>query len=179
MEILQQIDITEALRSIFLYNKSEPLIFTRFFFWAFFAVVLLGYSLVYKNKNRSIRAGYLFVLSLFFYYKSSGFFFFILLLSTLVGYFTGKGIYKSRNDVVKQILIAVSVFFNLLVLAYFKYAYFFVDSVNVLLGSDLHVLNHLAIWANESAGTHFNVNQILLFKPLVTRSMFIAKKPNR
>jgi D-alanyl-lipoteichoic acid acyltransferase DltB (MBOAT superfamily) len=48
------------------------------------------------------------------------------------------------------------------VLAYFKYSYFFIDSVNVLLGTDLNVLNHLALWANESTGTHFNVNQILL-----------------
>jgi len=157
-----QINIGDALRSVFVYNETAPLIFTRFFFWAFFAVVLLGYSLVYKNKNRSIRAGYLFVVSLFFYYKSSGFFFFILLLSTLVGYFTGRGIYKSNNNLTRKLLIAVSVAFNLLVLAYFKYSYFFIDSLNVLFDADFQVLNHLAVWANESAGTHFNVNQILL-----------------
>jgi D-alanyl-lipoteichoic acid acyltransferase DltB (MBOAT superfamily) len=162
LNILNQIDIAEAARTIFLYNESAPLIFTRFFFWAFFAVVLLGYSLVYRNKNRSIRAGYLFAVSLFFYYKSSGFFFFVLLLSTLVGYLTGKGIYETRKELTKQILIAVSVFFNLLVLAYFKYSYFFVDSVNVLFGTDFNVLNHLAVFANEATGTHFNVNQILL-----------------
>jgi len=51
---------------------------------------------------------------------------------------------------------------NLLLLAYFKYSYFFVDSFNLLFGADLGVVNHLAIWANETAGTHFNVNQILL-----------------
>ena len=162
MNILQQIDIADAARAVFFYNQSAPLIFTRFFFWAFFAVVLLGYSLVYKNKNRSIRSGYLFVVSLFFYYKSSGFFFFILLLSTVVGYLTGKGIYKSKNEFSRKILIAVSVFFNLLVLAYFKYSYFFVDSLNILFGTDLNVLNHLAVFANETTGTHFNVNQILL-----------------
>ncbi len=31
-----------------------------------------------------------------------------------------------------------------------------------MLGTDLHVINHLALWANEATGTHFNVNQILL-----------------
>ena len=150
------------MRSVFVYNETAPLIFTRFFFWAFFAVVLLGYSLVYKNKNRSIRAGYLFILSVFFYYKSSGFFFFILLLSTLVGFFTGKGIYKSKNGLTRKVLIGVSVAFNLLVLIYFKYTYFFIDSLNVMFNVDFKVLNHLAVWANENAGTHFNVNQILL-----------------
>ncbi|MCE4564550.1 MBOAT family protein [Maribellus sp. CM-23] len=138
------------------------MIFTRFFFWAFFAVVLLGYSLVYKNKNRSIRAGYLFFVSLFFYYKSSGFFFFILLFSTLVDYFIGKSIYRSQNEFVRKLLIAVSVVVNLSLLAYFKYAYFFVDSLNVMLGTNWQVINHLALWANDATGTHFNVNQILL-----------------
>lgn len=162
MDIFQQINIAEILRNIFVYDKTAPLIFTRFYFWAFFALVLFGFSLVYKRKNRSVRAGYLFIASLFFYYKSSGFFFFILLFSTLTDFFIGKGIYNSKNENVKKILVVLSVVVNLLVLAYFKYSYFFIDSLNVLFGVDLEVINHLAIWANETAGTHFNVNQILL-----------------
>ncbi|MEZ5106764.1 MAG: hypothetical protein R2757_19830 [Draconibacterium sp.] len=162
MDLLKQLDIAEALRSIFLYNESAPLIFTRFFFWAFFAIVLVGYSVVYKSKNRSIRAGYLFLASLFFYYKSSGFFFFILLFSTLIDYFIGKWIYTSNNELKRKLLVTTSVVVNLLVLAYFKYSYFFIDSINLLFGTDVHVLNHLAILANKTAGTHFNVNQILL-----------------
>ncbi len=162
MEIFQQINIGEILRNIFVYDKTAPLIFTRFFFWAFFALVMIGFSVVYKKKNRSIRAGYLFLASLFFYYKSSGFFFFILLFSTLVDFFIGKSIYNSKNEIVKKILVALSVIVNLTVLAYFKYSYFFIDSFNVLFGTNMDVINHLAIWANETAGTHFNVNQILL-----------------
>ncbi len=162
MELLRNIDITGYLRNIFLYNESAPLIFTRFFFWAFFAIVLAGYSLVYKKKNRTIRAGYLFIASLFFYYKSSGFFFFILLFSTLTDFLIGKSIYSSNNEIKKKFLVAASVVINLTVLAYFKYSYFLVDSINVLLGTDLHVMNHLAVWANQAVGTHFEVNQILL-----------------
>jgi len=162
LDLLQQIDLPEILRNIFLYDKTAPLIFTRFFFWAFFAVVLIGYSFVYKNKNRSIRAGYLFLASMFFYYKSSGFFFFILLFSTFTDFFIGKWIYNSKNEVLRKSLIALSVVVNLTLLAYFKYAYFFIDSINMMLGTDLHVINHLALWANEATGTHFNVNQILL-----------------
>ncbi|MCY1718745.1 MBOAT family protein [Prolixibacteraceae bacterium Z1-6] len=162
MDLLQQIDFTEALRNIFLYDKTAPLIFTRFFFWSFFAVVLIGFSVVYKNKNRSMRAGYLFFASLFFYYKSSGFFFFILLFSTLTDYFIGKSIYNSKNEIIRKSLIAVSVVVNLMLLAYFKYSYFFIDSLNLMFDTDLQVINHLALWANESTGTHFEVNQILL-----------------
>jgi len=162
LDSIQQINISEIIRNILLYDKTAPLIFTRFFFWAFFAVVLAGYSLVYRNKNRSIRAGYLFLASLFFYYKSSGFFFFILLFSTLTDFFIGKSIYRSKNELVRKLLIAASVVLNLGLLAYFKYAYFFVDSINLMLGTDWQVINHLALWANEATGTHFNVNQILL-----------------
>lgn len=161
MNILQ-LNIGEILRSVFVYNETAPLIFTRFFFWAFFAVVLLGYSLVYKNKNRTIRAGYLFILSIFFYYKSSGFFFFLVLFSILLDYFIGKWIYQSKNSKTRKMLVAASVIINLTVLAYFKYSYFFIDSLNVLFDADFQVLNHLAVLANEGAGTHFNVNQILL-----------------
>ena len=187
LDFLQQIDLPEILRNIFLYDKTAPLIFTRSSFWAFFAIVLAGYSLVYKNKNRSVRAGYLFAASLFFYYKSSGFFFFILLFSTLTDFFIGKWIYNSKNEVLRKSLIALSVVVNLTLLAYFKYAYFFIDSINLMLGTDLHVINHLALWANEATGTHFNVNQILLpvgfhfllFKPLAIRLMFTAEKQSR
>lgn len=162
MDFLFQLNITDTLKSVFLYNEKAPLIFTRFFFWAFFAIILAGYTLVYKNKNRSIRAGYLFAASLFFYYKSSGFFFFILLFSTVMDFFIGKTIYQSKSPLKRKILLATSVIINLTVLSYFKYAYFFIDSLNVMLGTDMEVLNHLAVWANETAGTHFNVNKILL-----------------
>ncbi|HKL31370.1 MAG TPA: MBOAT family O-acyltransferase [Tangfeifania sp.] len=162
MEFLQQIEWGEYLKSIFLYDKESPLIFTRFFFWGFFAMVLAGYSFVYNSRNRSLRAGYLFAASLFFYYKSSGFFFFILLFSTFVDFFIGKGIYTSKSKLIKKLLLALSVVVNLSLLGYFKYAYFFTESLNTLLGGDLQVVNYLALWANQATGTHFEVNQILL-----------------
>ena len=162
MDIFSQIQFTQVLRDIFLYNEVSPLIFTRFFFWAFFAVVLTVYSLVYKSRNRSLRAGFLFLASLFFYYKSSGFFFFILLFSTVIDFYIGKWVYQSKKEITKKMLIVVSVVINLTLLAYFKYSYFFIDSVNQMLGTDFQVVNHLAKWANEATGTHFSVNQILL-----------------
>ncbi len=162
MDIFSQIQFTQVLRDIFLYNEVAPLIFTRFFFWAFFAVVLTGYSLVYKSRNRSLRAGFLFLASLFFYYKSSGFFFIILLFSTVTDFYIGKWIYRSKNELARKLMIVASVLINLTLLAYFKYSYFFIDSVNELMGTDFQVVNHLAKWANEATGTHFSVNQILL-----------------
>ena len=68
--------MSQILLDIFLFNPEKPLIFTRFFFWGFYAVVLLIYSGLYKE--RAVRNAFLFVASLFFYWKTSGLFFLIL-----------------------------------------------------------------------------------------------------
>ncbi len=150
----------ENLKSIFFYNNDAPLIFTQFFFWAFFAVVLLFYSVVYKKPK--LRNAYLFLVSLFFYYKTSGLFISLLLFSTLSDYIIGKLIYSSSKKATKQIFVATSVVINLFVLCYFKYAYFFTDAYNSLFQTDVHVFNHFAQFTNNLAVTHFDVDSILL-----------------
>jgi alginate O-acetyltransferase complex protein AlgI len=152
----------DYIDAIFTYNEKHPLIFTQFYFWAFFLVVLIFYSFLANSKNKTIRSGYLFLASLFFYYKSSGFFFFILIFSTLVDFFIGKEIARSQRKIPRQLLLATSILVNLSLLSYFKYAYFFVDSFNSFIGADYQVINHLALIANNTAGTHFNVGAILL-----------------
>lgn len=150
----------ENLKSIFTYNNDAPLIFTQFFFWAFFAIVLLFYSLVYKK--RGLRNAYLFIVSLFFYYKTSGLFISILLFSTLSDYFIGQLVYSSKKVIIKKIFLATSVIINLFVLCYFKYAYFFTDAYNSFFQSNYQVFNHFAQFTNNTMGTHFDVNSILL-----------------
>lgn len=150
----------ENIKSIFVYNETQPLIFTQFFFWGFFAVVLLFYSVVYK-KN-ALRNAFLFLVSLFFYYKTSGLFISILLFSTLVDYFIGKHIHGSDNQLKRKLLVSLSIFINLFVLCYFKYAYFFTDSYNTFFETDAQVFNHFAQFTNNIAGTHFTVDKILL-----------------
>lgn len=151
---------TENLKGIFLYNENQPLIFTQFFFWGFFAVVLIFYSIIYK-KN-ALRNAFLFLVSLFFYYKTSGLFISILLFSTILDYFIGKYIYSSQNELKRKLLVGTSIFINLFVLCYFKYAYFFTDSYNTIFNSDLEIFNHFAHFTNNIAGTHFTVDKILL-----------------
>lgn len=150
------------LKAIFEYNVKHPLIFTQFYFWGFFLVVLVFYAFLANSKNKTIRSGYLFLVSLFFYFKSSGFFFFILIFSTLVDYFLGRGIYNSKRSLSRKILLGTSIVVNLTLLIYFKYAYFFIDSFNQFFGVQYQVVNHLALLANSTAGTHFDVGAILL-----------------
>ncbi|QQS52056.1 MAG: MBOAT family protein [Bacteroidota bacterium] len=149
----------EFLQSVFLFDPANPLIFTRFFFWGFFAVVLVFYSLIYKNK--SLRNVYLFAISLFFYYKTGGFFLFILIFSTLTDYGIGIAIGSSAREVNKKLWLALSIFLNLGVLVFFKYDYFFTETFNSVFKTNLEVVNHAASWSNALFGTHFDLGKML------------------
>lgn len=149
------------LQDIFTFSEAYPLIFTQANFWIFFAVAYFIFALVYKKVP--LRNSYLFFISLFFYYKTSGLFIGILIFSTLVDFIIGRTIYKSNNQTKRYVLVTMSVVINLLVLCYFKYAYFFTDSFNLLFNTQYEVVNYLAQWGNSfSDQTYFTVDKIIL-----------------
>lgn len=150
----------EYINRIFSYDPSSPMIFTRFFFWGFFAVVLLGYSLI--SKKITFRSLYLLVLSLFFYYKSSGFFFFLIIFSTFVDFYIGKFIYASQKQNVRRLLLGLSVFVNLLLLSYFKYTFFFTQAINDMFGTSFIAKDYLSEFTNLLTGSHFDTAKIFL-----------------
>lgn len=152
--------MNDFLKNIFLFNKDAPLIFTRFYFWAFFAIVMAFYSVIYKKEKP--RNAYLFIVSLFFYYKTSGLFFLLLIFSTIVDFFIGKAIYKSEVQRKRKLLVALSVVVNLSVLVYYKYSGFFTESFNYLFNMQVEPVDLLAKWTNQFAGTHFTIDKIIL-----------------
>ena len=127
--------IIHILTQILSYTEGDPLLFTKISFWIFFAVLLFGYSSIYNKPV--IRSAYLLVFSLYFYYNSSGLFFSLLIFSTVCDYIFGLLIPRYKSKVTRKILVASSVVVNLGVLSYFKYAYFYTDIVNQLLGTNL------------------------------------------
>lgn len=141
------------------YIDGSPLLFTSISFWAFFAVLLAGYTLVHQHPRA--RSLYLLIFSLFFYYKSSGLFFILLIFSIVTSYIITKQIPQRRSQSAKRWLVGINVALSLSLLSYFKYSYLAVDVLNTLLGTDIQVVNHLAIWANLCGG-HFDTSQILL-----------------
>lgn len=150
----------ETILNWLTYNPKEPLLFTELYFWVFFGLVLTVFSFIHKNK--ALRNAFLFFVSLFFYYKTSGFYYIILLFSTVTDYFIGFRIYDAKKQWAKQSWVAVSVMVNLFVLGYFKYAYFFVDSINDAFGTTFTVSNQFAALTNGIFGTGFTVDKILL-----------------
>lgn len=150
----------DILKDILLYSEAKPLLFTRLYFWGFFAVLLIFYSFVYKKNP--LRNAYLFFISLFFYYKSGGYFFTLLIFSTIVDFTLGQLIFSAKTDLKKKLLVACSIIINLSLLGYFKYAYFFTDIINSAFQTDITVVNNLANLTNKLTGSSFDISRIIL-----------------
>jgi len=147
-------------KNLFLYDPSKPLLFTQFYFWGFFFLVLCFYCIVYKKK--AIRNTYLFLVSLFFYYKTGGVFVILLIFTILSAFFITKWMHKVNSVVKKKLLLALCVIVNLLILFYFKYAEFIVSSVNQVLQTHFNVVNYFSLLTNKIAGTNFVTDKIIL-----------------
>jgi alginate O-acetyltransferase complex protein AlgI len=150
----------ERLLHAFSFNEKEPLIFTQLDFWLFFLAVMIIFSAIHKNYL--VRSFFLTAVSLFFYFKTSGLYVMMLGLSLVVNYLLGDAIFKSKSNTAKKWIIASSAFFNLSLLGYFKYAYFFTESFNEMFHTDFEVVNHLAVWANGFFGEGSFVTKIIL-----------------
>ena len=147
--------------SLFSFDQAHPLLFTQFYFWAFFALVFAVFSLFHSKVL--LRNGFLFAVSLFFYYKTSGVFLALLVFVIVYNYFAAKGLYRLKKEGWRRALTAVSVVIDLGVLAYFKYAYFITDFVNNLLGLSIEVHDVLGEFLNALTGTSlFRVDAIIL-----------------
>lgn len=153
-------DILQHIITFLSYDDSRPLIFTEGSFWIFFALLLLGYSVIFKT--RYLRTFYLLAFSVFFYYKSSGYFFVLLIFSTICDYVLGLLISQTTTQWKRKFYVGISVLVNLSLLSFFKYSYFFADTVNTLFGSNYQVFNFLAHWANVFVGSDFDVSSIVL-----------------
>ena len=193
--------MNEFLRHIFAFNSESPLLFTQFYFWAFFAMVYAVFAFIMelgptlpslkgkakKNKKARMlfaekiekqhrtrlhmRNIFLMAVSWFFYYKTSGLFLLILLFVTLSDWLIARRIHTYRNNdnqttkhpLKAQLWLALSIIIDLGLLCYFKYAYFFTNVVNDLLGTEFAVFDIFAYIGNGFSETGaFMVDRIIL-----------------
>ncbi len=161
--------MTEILKNIFLYDTAHPLLFTHFYFWAFFAVVYALFALIIDRRAQSrgrmhMRNVYLMAVSWFFYYKTCGIFLLILAFVTLSDWLIAQQIDKHRDTNWKaRTWLIISVVIDLGLLAYFKYAYFFTNMLNDMFGCSLQVFDIFAYIGNGfSESGRFLVDTIIL-----------------
>lgn len=148
------------------YDSNAPLLFTQFFFWVFFGVVLAVVSAI--GNRTALRNAFLCAASFFFYYKSSGLFVLLLAITVTLCFFIGKLIgmkpaeEESRSGTRKFWLI-IGLIANLGILIYYKYAYFLTNLVNDITGLKLEVKDTFAWIGNQVAGENiWSVDKILL-----------------
>ncbi len=141
-------------------GDGSTLVFTKLDFWLFFLVAMIVFSFLHKNKL--VRSIYLTAISIFFFYKTSGLYVILLLISIWVNYFMGRRIFNAPTDLRRKWIIAFSAIFNILILAYFKYAYFFTSSFNEMFHTDFELVNHFAQFGNGFLGEGTFVEKILL-----------------
>ena len=174
---------------IFGFNSESPLLFTQFYFWAFFALVYAVFAMImefrpisYKLSRRPIggmpshslkevsytrlhlRNIFLMAVSWFFYYKTSGLFLLILLFVTFSDWLIAQQIHKTRQvSSTAKWWLALSIIIDLGLLCYFKYAYFFTNVVNNLLGTEFAVFDIFAYIGNGfNESGRFMVDKIVL-----------------
>ncbi|MGO8214849.1 MBOAT family protein [Rhizobium ruizarguesonis] len=104
----------------------------------FLPITAAGYFILNHFNRYRLAAIFLSLASLVFYSIGGLAFLPILLLSILVNYGIGTGLSISPASMVgpRKALLAVGIIFNLCLLAYFKYANFFLENIDMALGTD-------------------------------------------
>ena len=140
--ILSYIDIP----SLLVYDPKRPLLFTQFYFWGFFVIVMAFYALIYKKK--AIRNIYLFVASVFFYYKTGGTYVVLLIFTILSIFCITKWMHRKPEGAAKKLILALGVVVNLFILFYFKYTEFILNSINDIFSANCTIVNYYSMLLN-------------------------------
>jgi len=109
------------------------------FIFVFLPLVLLVFYLVGSRGKHRVAISWLVGASLFFYGWWNPAYLGLMLGSILFNYAMGALLAGGRDASHTRFLLALGVACNLFVLGYFKYANFFVDNFNGLIGSSYHL----------------------------------------
>ena len=104
---------------------------SNMFLILFLPVFLIGYFACPKQWRNLI----LLFFSIVFYAYGTPTFVLLLLGSTVVNFFLVKLLYKSENQLHRKLFAGLAIAVSLGLLAYFKYANFFVENLNAVLGA--------------------------------------------
>ena len=109
------------------------------FIFVFLPVVLLVFYMIGSYGNHRIAISWLVGASLFFYGWWNPAYLGLILASILFNYAMGAALVSRNDRPHAPYLLALGVACNLAILAYYKYANFFVDNLNMLSGSSYHL----------------------------------------
>ena len=117
----------------------------QFFSVEFFLFLLALVTLLRLCRRPLLHKAILLLASYYFYAHWDLRFVALLLACTLVNYWLAARMVVAQSKRTRRGILAVAVFFSIGVLAFFKYANFFLDSMNAMLGPDTARLARLDI----------------------------------
>ena len=131
--------IFHNLGELLRYEANSPMIFSSGLFWLLFVIFLPIYALLRNRMWQMII--FVSAFSLYFYYKSSGIFFLLLTGTSILDWTLSKLLVKQKQKWRRKLCVAVSVLASLGILAYFKYANFFLWNWNAMVEGNFQPLD--------------------------------------
>ena len=104
-----------------------------FFFFPLF--LILYYIVSFKIKNYILL-----IFSLVFYAWGEPVYIFLMIFSSFINYLAGLLIDKFDNKKKRKLILVISIIINILILGFFKYADFFIEIVNGIIGINIDKL---------------------------------------
>lgn len=155
-----------------IFNSIPYLIFFTLFF-------VIYYTVKEKYRNLVLLVG-----SYYFYGYSEPKNILILLGITIISYCSGFLINKSSKEKNKKLIIAINTIITIGILLYFKYSLFFLENINIILGSSLSIHNlivplGISFFTLQSITYPIDVyrKQIDVEKNLLRYSLFVSFFP--
>lgn len=116
------------------------------FIFVFFPIAFLGYYILNRYRLITFAKSYLVLSSLFFYSFWNINYLPLILLSIIVNFSISKTLIEydevKKKYFSKKKILFIGIFFNLFILAYFKYMDFFIENINYATGSNFELLNY-------------------------------------
>jgi len=110
------------------------------FIFIFLPFTLLIFYLITKIEYYNVAIAWLIGASLFFYSWWNPIYLLLILFSIFINYSISVKLGKSRLSKSKFLLI-IGIVFNVFLLGYFKYVNFFINNINTLIKTDIHIGN--------------------------------------
>lgn len=133
-------DLWHNLCGLLAYDAARPMLFSSGTFWALFLVFMPLYGMLKRRWWQ--MALFVVAFSLYFYYKSSGLFVVMLAGTSLVDWLLSLIMTQPEaTKAQRKACVAISLAASLGLLAYFKYADFFLWNLNATIGSNFQPLD--------------------------------------
>ncbi|MCM1451099.1 MAG: MBOAT family protein [Clostridium sp.] len=121
------------------YDASSPMLFSSGVFWALFLVFLPAFAMLRQRLWQML--GFVVTFSLYFYYKSSGWFVLMLAGTSLLDWLMSKAMTRTGIQWRRRLYASISIISSLGILAYFKYANFFLWNWNAMVQGNFQPLD--------------------------------------